>query len=626
VTRRLALLLAAALAIGPAARAQHDGVDETKVPDVPAGAGRIVGAIENPDAPARVGDVELLLYALPASGTPGLRRGRSDATGHFAFEGVSNDPSTAYLVGARYAGVPYPGDRVAFAAGETEKSVTVRIGEPTTDAAKIATVESQLQLAWAGGRIAVAELVRFENHGDGTAYVAPELRAKTPPLARATLPDGADDFQIPLGIQPEGLVRDGAELRFYGPLYPSAWPGPLARDQGLAFHYTLPSATGPLSIEKRFPSGAQRVVVVVPDSGPQVTVAGAIEEKPTAPAKPTGDDEKPSRRLVVEHVPPGGRVSIHVEVPKTRVDPDAVKLLETRIFLELDDAALQVQEDHLVEVSGDLPVVAPEGAPLLAIPVPEGATDVRFDRDAFALGLAPDDAGGALLRGPLPPGQTHVQIAYHLPAGAGGTALFAKRFGRKLPLLNVFVADTGLRLDSERLHRRRPVKTTDRTYLALEAFEVEPSETVQLTLEPLGPPAEPPRVALLGLVALGAGGIFAFLLAPLRPDASVAPLPDDRSDAERNEREAVYAALRDLEHDRETGKLADDDYAVMRRDLRARAAALLRAEPGAAPRTPEARPQPAPNFCSRCGSAVRADDRFCSHCGARLDAADAHRA
>src|SRR5262249_39073557 len=163
-----------------------------------------------------------------------------------------------YLVGARYAGIPYPGDRVAFAAGETEKHVTVRIGEPTTDAAKVSTVETQIQLAWAGGRVAVPEPVRFREHGGRTPCVAAAVRGKTPPLARATLPEGADDFQIPLGIQPEGLVRDGNELRFYGPLYPSAWPGPLARDQGLAFHYTLPSATGPLAIEKRFPSGSQR--------------------------------------------------------------------------------------------------------------------------------------------------------------------------------------------------------------------------------------------------------------------------------------------------------------------------------------------------------------------------------
>jgi len=217
VRRLAARILVGLLAIAPAAHAQHDG-DESNVPDVPAGPARIVGAIENPDAPAQVGDVELLLYALPSTGTPGLRRARSDASGRFVFEGVSNDPSTAYLVGARYAGIPYPGDRIGFAAGETEKSVVVRIGEPTPDASQVVAVDSQLELAWAGARIGVGELVRFENRGTRTAYVPAADRAKTPPLYRIALPAGADDFQIPLGIQPEGLVREGDELRFYGPL------------------------------------------------------------------------------------------------------------------------------------------------------------------------------------------------------------------------------------------------------------------------------------------------------------------------------------------------------------------------------------------------------------------------
>jgi cytochrome c-type biogenesis protein CcmI len=189
----------------------------------------------------------------------------------------------------------------------------------------------------------------------------------------------------------------------------------------------------------------------------------------------------------------------------------------------------------------------------------------------------------------------------------------------------VYVADTGLRTDSERLHRRRPVKTTDRTYVALEAFEVEPSETVQLALTPLGPPPQLPRVALLGAVALAAGLVFAFLAAPLRPDRGAA-LPDEVEDTARSEREAVYAALRDLEHDRETGKLADDDYASMRRELRARAAALLRADPQAAARATESRAPVAAPACAACGAAVSATDRFCAQCGARLDVAGAHRA
>jgi hypothetical protein len=111
-------------------------------------------------------------------------------------------------------------------------------------------------------------------------FVAAPRRAEAKPFFRARLPKGAEEFGIPLGIQPEGLVHDGDELRFYGPLYPSSWPGPLAKDQGLAFQYTLPATSGPLVIEKQFPSGAQRLVVLVPSTGPKLEVVGAREEKP----------------------------------------------------------------------------------------------------------------------------------------------------------------------------------------------------------------------------------------------------------------------------------------------------------------------------------------------------------
>ena len=612
----LIAILLGSLVVATGSRAQHDGAS-AGVPDVPAGPGRLVGTIQNPDAPTQVADVEVLLYALPPGGTPGLRRTRSDAEGNFAFEGIANDTATAYLVGARYAGIPYPGERLSFAAGQTQVQVSVRVGEPTESAENIAVVESQIEVAWAGGRLGVAELIRFENRGDRTAFVAAARRADVGPLFRATLPADADEFQIPLGIQPEGLVRDASELRFYGPVYPSSWPGPLAREQGLAFQYTLPSHRGPATIEKVFPSGADRVVVITQPGGPQIEVSGAREE--TQPAESTATASAP-RRLVVDSVPPGGHLTLRVDLPETRVDPDAVQLVETRIFLDLDDAALQVQEQHMLQVSGELPVVGADGAPLLAIPVPEGAVDVRFDRDAFALGLAPDDGLGAVLRGPLPPGENSVQISYHLPLD-GASAIFEKQFGRALPLLSIYVADTGIQVASERLHRRRPVKTTDRTYLALEAFQIDPGETVRLTLAPIAGPLQLPRFALFAAVALAAGVVASFLFAPLRGDGIQEALPEDGT---RSERESVYASLRDLEHDHETAKLSDDDYASMRAELRGRAAALLRAE-GATTAGAGGAAQPAAASdviaCSACGTRARGGDRFCAHCGAALGSA-----
>jgi cytochrome c-type biogenesis protein CcmI len=624
--RRALVVLLAALGLAASARAQHADIDTSKVPDVPSGPARLVGTIVDADGAKPVGGVEVLLYALPSGGTPGLRRTKADAKGHFVFEGISNTPSTAYLIGARYAGIPFPGERISFAADETEKQVSVRVGEPTSDASKVSVPESTIELAWSGGRLGLHETYRFQNAGDQTVYVPADRRAGAAPIFRTELPAGALDFQTPLGIEPEGLVRDGASLRFYGPLYPSSWPGPLAQRQELSFQYALPAPSGKLTVEKPFPTGAHRLIVLVPTLGPTIEVVGAHEEKPDA-AQPTDADHP--RRLVIDSIPPGGRLTLHVEVPPSRVDPDAVHLEETRLFLELDDAALQVQEEHVLRVDGETPVVAPNGGVLLSIPVPQGARNVRFDRDAFALGIAPDDGGGAVLRGPIPPGETHLQIAYELPVtSADGSIRLDKRFGRTVPLLDVFIADTGLRVESERLHRRRPVRTTDRTYLALEGFQVEPSETVSVSLAPLAAPAQVPRVALFGLVAVVAGIVVSFVAAPLRSGGGAASaVADDAEleDAARREREAVYVALRDLDHDHETGKLSEADYDSMRAELRARAAALLRAE-----RAQVARPSPmrgriaasavpAAVACSACGAESRAGDRFCSRCGAATE-------
>lgn len=81
-------------------------------------------------------------------------------------------------------------------------------------------------------------------------------------------------------------------------------------------------------------------------------------------------------------------------------------------------------------------------------------------------------------------------------------------------------------------------------------------------------------------VILMAAAAAAFVLAPLmRADA----LEEDRSRAVPAEiadllaeREMVLAGLRDLEDDRETGKLSEEDYREMRATLSARAIEILK--------------------------------------------------
>jgi hypothetical protein len=110
----------------------------------------------------------------------------------------------------------------------------------------------------------------------------------------------------------------------------------------------------------------------------------------------------------------------------------------------------------------------------------------------------------------------------------------------------------------------------------------------------------------------------------------------DAAEAERLEHERALAmqGLRELEFDREMGKLSEADYAALREGLMARAlgasAALERLHAAIAPasETAAARPrlvksQAAPaaasriRFCPQCGVEVAAG-KFCSECGAPL--------
>jgi hypothetical protein len=158
---------------------------------------------------------------------------------------------------------------------------------------------------------------------------------------------------------------------------------------------------------------------------------------------------------------------------------------------------------------------------------------------------------------------------------------------------------------------------------------------------------------------LVAAGMLSYLGGPLRRDPDAAHAAE--SDAERlaAERESVYAAIRDLDDDLDTGKLTVDDHAQLRAELRGRAVHLLEAErrSAAAPsaavagvEAPAAAPAPAPpaatptadaarpslarpytqresaagwRFCPQCGDELPAQPRFCPHCGHRMPGAGA---
>ena len=175
---------------------------------------------------------------------------------------------------------------------------------------------------------------------------------------------------------------------------------------------------------------------------------------------------------------------------------------------------------------------------------------------------------------------------------------------------------------------------------------------------------------LLGLV-LALAAVFVVVLPILRPPSD-APKPsilfDDPEDDPREHRKALaLAALKEIEFDRETGKLSEDDYqAMLARYTKEAVEALKAAEapavapaPDAAAGAPEAEAVPAEpalamagsngsggnghapsregaaedaverliaetrkairgrKFCTSCGAPLEGSGRFCVECGAR---------
>lgn len=611
--RGLAALAAAWLLPAPAAGQLP--AEPAGLADVPSGPGRIEGRLVHPAGPEAAADVEVVLYAIGTDGSPGLRRGRSDALGRFAFEQVAVE-GTSYLLAARYRGIPFPGDRLVFEPGQRSLAATVNLFDRTADPAAVRVREAAIRIERLGAEVAVEEVHTVDNTAPQVVVRDPEERSGAKAAFRAALPGEPTRFALPYALEPEGFERKGRTLRFWGPLF----PGP----QQISFSYTLPVSDGAETLTKAFPAGAERVRIRVASAGLALVGLG--------PGEPEEYEGRPYVAFDAGAVAPGDSLVLQLDVAPTRRDPAALSVPAVRAFLEIDDAALSVSEEHNLEVSGGTPLVGAEGAPLLRIPLPEGARNLRFGQQALAMGATLEE-GVLALRGPVPPGASRVELAYRLPAtpdAAEGTP-FARAFDRPVPSLSIFVADTGLAVESERLHRRRPVKAEDRLYLHFEAFYVDADERVSLSLRGIsraGPLAPAARVAFVGGAALAAALFLALpLLRSGLRDVEAVEAP-----RARREREALYEDIRDLDHDFETGKVAEEDYRALRDELRLRAVGLLReeqqtgeaptgalgADSGEGAAADADRAAAAPPACPDCARGVPADARFCPQCGTPL--------
>jgi hypothetical protein len=150
--------------------------------------------------------------------------------------------------------------------------------------------------------------------------------------------------------------------------------------------------------------------------------------------------------------------------------------------------------------------------------------------------------------------------------------------------------------------------------------------------------------ALVGLAAV------ALIIGPLAGQGSVPPPTiDEPEDLEDTPKGVALAALREIEFDRATGKLSDEDYQALKTKYTAEALAVLRAEEagraepprqaGESPANSAASEPPAPPAgdpvealiadrvrqlqtgmarCPTCGPRPEGDALFCSTCGRSL--------
>jgi hypothetical protein len=110
---------------------------------------------------------------------------------------------------------------------------------------------------------------------------------------------------------------------------------------------------------------------------------------------------------------------------------------------------------------------------------------------------------------------------------------------------------------------------------------------------------------VLAAVLVGVAALWLVLQPILAPGPSV-PRPVEPLDPEETPRGIALAALKEIDFDRETGKLSQDDYEYLKSKYTRAALDTLRSGPSQ------------PSHCEVCGIRPEPDAVFCSSCGRHL--------
>jgi hypothetical protein len=320
--------------------------------------------------------------------------------------------------------------------------------------------------------------------------------------------------------------------------------------------------------------------------------------------------------------------ALELSVHDTSRDPASLRVAQVQWVVERDAGVFRVSQRARVANSGPYVVVVPEGdPPLLRVALAPGHGEVATPFDRLPAGVRLAD-GVAEIRGPVFPGDEGLvlQLSYDVVAAPGGGLATEIRAPDAIDEVALYVQDFGVRIDAGALHPARVARQDDVFFQSFLGFDLEPRSFVPVRIEPLPPARDPGDWVAIAAVTLLAGALVWFVGSPIARERGAlppaAPSEEDPAQASGHRTdapmaEALRAALADLEHDYETGKLSAEDRKRIEREL------TRAAEPPAQPsghRTdgPRAAASSLASRACACGRRPAPTDRFCAACGRAL--------
>ena len=266
---------------------------------------------------------------------------------------------------------------------------------------------------------------------------------------------------------------------------------------------------------------------------------------------------------------PEGEVTLTVY--ETTDQADAIRFDRVHIFADFPASdRLRIGELYIVSNAGDRTYVGS-----LQIPLPDEATNLRFERGTMA-GRFTETDEGFIDTAPVLPGEGTTELLFSYALAYRDGLVITRRFLYPVNSLNLLVPDVGITVESEQLGEPTPVPMQGEVVYNYSTGPLTPGQEVSWKMkgkprpstataagETSRRPGPTERQALgLGLIGLALGVVAAYLIwqgwSPRQALARVRVASD---------RQALLEAIADLDDAYEAGELDEATYRRERSEL-----------------------------------------------------------